>query len=261
MTFSYVTYSTDDDKIATVVINRPDAMNAFNSEVVAELQECFDDIHDNEAIRAVILTGAGKTSFVAGADIKEMTDLNSVEARDFARRGQTLTNTIQYLGKPVIAAVNGYALGGGCELALACHMRFASSNAIFGQPEVGLGIIPGWGGTQRLARLVGPAKATELIISGNRIDAATAQNIGLVNDIFNQEDLLAETREFLTTVLNQGPKAVELSLEAINRGMDLPLSEGLNLEANLFGLAFSTQDSREGTRAFIQKRKPEFSGE
>lgn len=261
MAYSYVKYSVDDDKIAIVTINRPDAMNAFNSDVVGELQDCFDGICENDSVRAVIVTGAGEKAFVAGADIKEMTDLNSVEAREFALRGQKLTNSIQYLGKPVVAAVNGYALGGGCELALACHIRYASANAIFGQPEVGLGIIPGWGGTQRLARLVGPSRATELIISGNRIDAAAAKNIGLVNDIFGQDELLDETKSFLKTVLKQGPRAVQLSLEAINRGMDVPLAEGLSLEADLFGVAFSTQDSREGTQAFIQKRKPDFSGE
>mgnify|MGYP005842388521 CR=1 FL=1 len=259
MDYSYLKIATDNG-ITVVSINRPDALNAMNSRVMAELYDYFSGAGSDDSVQAVILTGAGEKAFVAGADIKEMKELTALESKEFAKRGHKLTMTIQQLGKPVVAAVNGYALGGGCELAIACHLRFAAANAIFGQPEVGLGIIPGWGGTQRLPRLIGVAKATELIISGKSIDAATAKNIGLVNEIFDQEDLLEKSKEFLQTVMKQGPRAVELSLEAIYSGMDMPLSEGLNLEANLFGVAFSTEDSNEGTEAFVQKRSPEFQG-
>ncbi|MCF7802799.1 MAG: enoyl-CoA hydratase/isomerase family protein [Candidatus Marinimicrobia bacterium] len=259
MDFNLIKTDVRENGIATAALFRPNSLNAFNAELIGELIRYFENIGDDETVRAVILTGDGEKAFAAGADIKEMSGMSSQEAKEFALRGQKLTNLIQHLGKPVVAAVNGYALGGGCEVALACHLRFASANAIFGQPEVGLGLIPGWGGTQRLARLIGSGLATELIISGKKIDAATAKNIGLVNEIYSQDELLDKTIEFLAGVRQQSPNAVSLSLEAINRGMNMTLAEGLHLEADLFGLAFSSQESTEGTQAFIEKRKPDFS--
>jgi len=258
MDYQYLMVSQGDNGIETLTVNRPDALNAMNSDVVSELIDYFSAVEERSEVKAVILTGAGEKAFIAGADIKEMADLSVLEGRKFAERGHKLTKLMQYCRKPVIAAVNGYALGGGCELALSCHLRFASANALFGQPEVGLGIIPGWGGTQRLMRVIGPGKATEMIISGKRIDASAAKQLGLVNEVYTPKELLPQTTAFLEKVLQQGPRAVALSLEAINHGMNLPLDEGLELEANLFGMSFGTEDMREGTQAFIQKRKPEF---
>ncbi len=260
MTYEYLQVS-NDHGIATLKINRPDALNALNQNVVAELKTFFHEAATDDTVRAIIITGAGDKAFVAGADIKEFPSMSPLEARAFAREGHKLTLFIESLSKPVVAAVNGYALGGGTELALACHLRFASENAVFGLPEVGLGIFPGWGGTQRLPRLIGKARAIEMIISAKKIDANTARIYGLVNEVYSGEDLLEKTKEFLHGVLKNGPRAVALAMEAIRSGVNMTLEEGLNLEANLFGVVFSTEDMKEGTSAFIEKRKPNFKGE
>lgn len=258
MTYKYLRISQDDTGIGTITVSRPDALNALNSNVLEELEQAFHQFRESGEVRGIIFTGEGEKAFIAGADIREMASKDPREAREFATKGQQLTRDIQFMGKPVIAAVNGYALGGGCELALACHLRYAAANAVFGQPEVGLGLIPGWGGTQRLPRLIGPARATELILSTRRVDAAEAKSIGLINELFTAEDLIPEARSLLSGILNQGPRAVAFALEAINKGMNLPLSEGLDLEANLFALTFGSDEMKEGTSAFLEKRDPEF---
>jgi len=259
MAYQYLQTS-NDDGITTVKINRPDALNALNKDVIAELKSFFTEAAEDDSIRAIIVTGAGEKAFVAGADIKQFPSMSPLDAKSFAHEGHKLTLFIESMSKPVIAAVNGYALGGGTELALACHLRYASENAVFGLPEVGLGIFPGWGGTQRLPRLIGQARATEMIISAKKIDAQTAKDYGLVNDVYSSEELLEKVSEFLQTVLKNGPRAVALAMEAIQSGANMTLEEGLNLEANLFGVVFSTEDMKEGTAAFIEKRKPKFEG-
>ena len=259
MAYEYLKVSME-GRIALVTIDRQVVLNALNTAVVRELQEFFDGAVSDDAIGAILLTGAGEKAFVAGADIAEMRERDPQEAKQFSREGQRLTSTIESLPKPVIAAVNGYALGGGTELALACHLRFASENAMFGLPEVSLGIFPGWGGTQRLPRLIGRARATEMIISAEKIDAETAREYGLVNRIFPHDELLTETEKFAGKVLKNGPTAVEMALEAIRRGNELSLDEGLEVEADLFGLIFTTEDMREGTTAFVEKREPDFKG-
>jgi len=259
MAYHYLKIS-NDNGITTLEINRPDALNALNKDVLSELKSFFADAAEDDSVRAIIVTGAGEKAFVAGADIKQFPSMSPLEAKNFAHEGHKLTLFIESMSKPVVAAANGYALGGGTELALACHLRYASENAVFGLPEVGLGIFPGWGGTQRLPRLIGKARATEMIISAKKIDAQTAKDYGLVNDVYSKEDLLGKVREFLQTVLRNGPQAVALAMEAIQSGSNMTLEEGLNLEANLFGVVFSTEDMKEGTKAFIEKRKPNFEG-
>ncbi|MGA2623219.1 MAG: enoyl-CoA hydratase-related protein [Bacteroidota bacterium] len=248
------------DRIAVVTVNRPDKLNALNAQCKNELRDLFMSLKTNHDVDAVILTGAGEKSFVAGTDISELATLNAETGKEFASGGQSLFDLIQHLGKPVIAAVNGYALGGGCELALACHMRIASENAKFGQPEVSLGIIPGYGGTQRLSRLVGSGKAAELILTGNQIDAQEALRIGLVNRVVPQKELLAAAEAIARTITSKGQIAIRIALKAINASMEMPLSEGLKVEASLFGDCCSTQDAKEGVKAFLEKRKPEFKG-
>lgn len=249
------------DKIAYVTINRPKVLNALNWQTMQEIQHAFIKIKEDRAVGGVIVTGTGEKSFVAGADIKELARKDPVGAKEFAMASQQILHLIEHFPKPVIAAVNGFCLGGGCELAMACHMRVAAENAKFGQPEVNLGIIPGNGGTQRLPRLVGKGRALELILTGNRIDAHEAYRIGLVNKVAAFEQLIPTAEEILRTILTKGPVAVQLSLEAVNHGTELALEEGVQLEANLFGLCFSTQDMKEGTQAFIEKRMPNFKGE
>jgi len=246
--------------IAVVTIERPEVLNALNNETIFELGELFSSIKTNEEIRGVILTGSGNKAFVAGADIKELAVLNPLKAKQIARQGQEVLSRIECLTKPVIAAVNGFALGGGCELALACHMRIATENARFGQPEVNLGLIPGFGGTQRLPRLVGKGAAIEMVLSGGIIDAEEAYRIGLVNKIVPEHALLASAKKLLSTILSKVSVAVELSIVAINHGLEMPLDDGLRLESVLFGLTCSTEDMKEGTSAFLEKRKPEFRG-
>jgi enoyl-CoA hydratase len=248
------------DRIATLTINRPDKLNALNAQCKSELKDAFTRFKSDPVIDALILTGAGEKAFVAGTDIGELTSLDRRTGQEFSAGGQAVLDLIQHLGKPVVAAVNGYALGGGCELALACHIRIASENAKFGQPEVTLGIIPGYGGTQRLARLVGIGRAMEMILTGNQIDADEAHRIGLVNRVEALADLLPAAETVAKTIISKGQPAVRLALRAINATMELPLSEGLKLEAALFGECCTTEDFKEGTAAFMQKRKPVFKG-
>lgn len=247
--------------IATITINRPDRLNALNATCKRELRSILGSIRADASIRAVILTGSGQKAFMAGTDIAELASLDAASGREFASGGQALFDEIQFLGKPVIAAVNGYALGGGCELALACHVRIAADNAKFGQPEVNLGIIPGYGGTQRLARIVGYGRAAELILTGRQIDAQEALRIGLVNGVVPAAELAASAGALASEILGKGPVAVRLALEALNAVFERPLSEGLGIEARLFGDLCGTGDFREGTAAFLEKRKPSFRGE
>lgn len=249
-----------EDGIALVSVNRPKKLNALNSATVAELKAAFTRVGQDPNIKSAILTGSGEKAFVAGADIEELAAKNPITGTEFSLAGQEVLNIIQHLEKPVVAAVNGFALGGGCEIAMACHVRFASPNARFGQPEVTLGIIPGYGGTQRLARLVGAGRALELCMSGDMIDADEAYRIGLVNRVFPPEELLPKTREFCRKVMSKGPKAVAHVLHAVNRGMEMSLDDALRLEAHLFGLVCATKDMKEGTKAFIGKRPANFTG-
>jgi enoyl-CoA hydratase len=248
------------DGIAYCTVDRPKVLNALDAKTVFELMAVFSKVKSEPGVSGVIFTGAGEKSFVSGADIVELSHHSPIAGKEFALRGQQVFSFIEDLGKPVIAAVNGYALGGGCELAMACHIRVASESAIFGQPEVNLGIIPGYGGTQRLPRLVGSGRAMELILSGEIIDAVEAHRIGLVNKVVPAKQLLPASEELLGTIISKGPIAVKLAMEAINHGMRMPLTEGLLLEADLFGLACATEDMREGTKAFIEKRKAKFKG-
>ena len=248
------------DKTAIVTINRPDALNALNKEVIGELTNCLRGLRRDNSLRAVILIGAGEKAFVAGADVKAMAQMNSMDARHFAKIGQNLTKLIEGFNKPIIAAVNGFALGGGCELVLACHIRIASENAKFGQPEVGLGLIPGFGGTQRLPRLVGRGIAAELIVTGKIIDADYAEKIGLVNSVVPQENLFEVCEAMAKQIAKNSPLAVALSLDAIHHGLEHTLDEALNYEASEFGFIFGSHDMKEGTMAFVEKRKPNFKG-
>lgn len=244
--------------IALITINRPDKLNALNHQTMVELKEVFKHIKNNNLIKAVIITGAGEKAFVAGADINELSKLNVITGKEFAEFGQAVFSGIEKLGKPVIAAVNGFALGGGCELSLACSIRLASANAKFGQPEVNLGVIPGYGGTQRLARLINSGRALEYILTGNMMDADEAYRIGLVNHIYSQEQLLIEAEKLASKIITKGQVAVKMSLNAVNSVDELPENEGLNYEAGLFALCCGTDDFKEGTSAFLEKRKPEF---
>jgi enoyl-CoA hydratase len=272
------------DGISFVTINRPDKLNALSSSVLAEIGEAVEGAGKDAAVGAIVITGAGEKAFVAGADILELNTLDAAGGKAFSETGQRVFDRIESCGKPVIAAVNGFCLGGGCELAMACHIRVASGNARFGQPEVNLGLIPGAGGTQRLPRLVGKAKALELILSGNPIDAAEAHRIGLVNSlvpavpapegalsgkdkagpVFDMPATIVKLHEAVTTlaktIMSKGPVAVRYAIEAITAGVEQPQADGLRLEANLFGLCFATEDMKEGTTAFKEKRKAAFKG-
>ncbi len=250
----------DRDGVAIVTVNRPDKLNALDNATIGELQHCFEALGADDKVKAVILTGAGEKAFVAGADIGELASQSPLQARPLALRGQRLMNTVENCPKPVVAAVNGYAFGGGCELALACHIRTASENAVLGLPEVTLGIIPGYGGTQRLPRIVGRGRALELILTAARVDAAEAHRIGLVNKVFPQAQLLAETEKMVRKVMSFGPVAVRFALDAVNHGADMPLHDGLNYEATFFGLLAATDDLKEGMRAFLEKRPAKFTG-
>ena len=243
--------------ITTITVNRPEKLNALNATVIAELTKAFEQLRDDVAVRVVILTGTGDKAFIAGADIAELAKLDPQGAVANAGLGQRLTVLMENLGKPVVAAINGFALGGGCELALACTIRIAAEGARLGQPEVKLGIICGYGGTQRLPRLVGPSRALELLLTGDHIDAAEAFRIGLVNKVVKREALLDEARALGKRILAAGPVAVRLTLEAVRGGS---LDDGLRAEAELFGQAFRTEDMKEGTKAFLEKRPPKFIG-
>jgi enoyl-CoA hydratase len=247
------------DRVATLTISRPDKLNALNDETVAELGTAFDELRLSESVAGIIITGAGR-AFVAGADIGELAAQTPVIAKARARGGQDVFRRIETSPKPVIAAVNGFALGGGCELAMACHIRVASENAKFGQPEVKLGLTPGYGGTQRLARLIGKGRALELLLTGDMVDAAEAFRTGLVNRVVPAGELMEATRELMAKILANGPLAVALCLEAVERGLGMTLEDGMVLEANHFGVLAATEDMREGTQAFMEKRRPRFSG-
>lgn len=243
---------------AVITLNRPDKLNALNAQTLADLYTAVTEVKNDDTLHVLVITGSGPKAFAAGADIAELHEQNGDTGHTFAERGQGVFNAIELLGKPVIAAVNGFALGGGCELALACHIRFASTKAKFGQPEVNLGIIPGYGGTQRLTRLVGRAKSTELILSGNIIGAEDALAIGLVNSVHEPEALLAHTEQFVQTILSKSQPAVRAALECIINVDEKKPLEGLELEAQRFGDICATEDFKEGTKAFLEKRAPEF---
>jgi enoyl-CoA hydratase len=246
--------------IAYVTLNRPKVMNALNKATINELRVAFEDARDDSAILGVVLTGGGDKAFAAGADIAEIANNTAVEAEEATRRGQGLTDLIENLGKPVVAAVNGFALGGGCELSMACTIRVAAERAKFGQPEVKLGVIPGYGGTQRLPRLVGRGCALKLILSGDIIDAAEAYRIGLVDEIVPDANLIERTEAILKKIIANAPLSVKYALEAVNKGMETSVAEGLIIEASLFAICASTADKKEGTSAFLEKRAPKFQG-
>jgi len=251
---------TEDNGVAIVTINRPKALNALNSMVLDELSQIFDEIAVNDAIKAVIIIGSGEKAFVAGADITEMKDLNLIEGKMFGEKGQSTFLKIEQFTKPVIAAVHGFALGGGCELAMACDIRVASEAAKFGQPEVGLGIVPGFGGTQRLARLVGRGMAKLLIYTADIIDAQEALRIGLVQKVVAPEVLLDEAKAIAKRILKKSSSAVYMAKDAINRGIEMDISNAMQYEAYIFGICFASEDQKEGMTAFVEKRKPTFSG-
>jgi enoyl-CoA hydratase len=246
--------------IAVVTFDRPKVLNALNHRSMTELEEVFLDIRQNTAIRVVLLTGAGEKAFVAGADIRELATLSAMDGEQVATRGQRIFSLIENCGKPVIACINGFALGGGCEVALACTLRIASSNARLGQPEVKIGIIPGYGGTQRLPRLIGKGAALKMILTGEAISAAEALRLGLVDEVVEPDQLLARAEQIAQTIAGMAPLAIRDSIRAVNSGYDLPLASGLELEASLFGLSCSTSDKAEGTQAFLEKRAPKWSG-
>jgi enoyl-CoA hydratase len=246
--------------IGYVTVNRPTKLNALNRQVLDELETCFRAISEDEEVRVVVLTGAGEKAFIAGADISELAEQTPLTGREMAARGQRLFDFVENLGKPVIAAINGYALGGGCELAMACTLRVASENARFGQPEVKLGIVPGYGGSQRLARLVGKGRALELILTGEPVTAQEAYRIGLVNQVTPPGELLAAAEALARKILANAPLAVRFAIEAVNHGLEMSQAEGQFLEASLFALCCATEDMKQGTRAFLEKRPPKFAG-
>jgi enoyl-CoA hydratase len=249
-----------DGELAIVTVDRQEKLNALNAEVIIELGEAFDSLRGDEEVRGVILTGGGEKAFVAGADIGELAQMSAMTGVEVSRRGQGVFRTIERFPKPVVAAVGGYALGAGCELAMACHLRVASEKARFGLPEVSLGIIPGYAGTIRLARLVGLGRALEMTLTGGMVDARKAEAMGLVNAVVSQEDLLERTKEMVRAITKNGPVAVRLALESVYRSMDLTLAEAQGVESSYFGLLSSTEDMKEGMTAFLEKRKAEFKG-
>jgi enoyl-CoA hydratase len=246
--------------IAVVTLDRPKVLNALNLLSMTELEQVFLDIRQNDEIGAVLLTGAGEKAFVAGADIRELATLSALDGEQAAIRGQRIFSLIENCGKPVIACINGFALGGGCELALACTLRIASSSARLGQPEVKIGIIPGYGGTQRLPRLIGKGAALKMILTGEPVTAAEALRLGLVDEVVEPDQLLARAEQIAQTIAGMAPLAIRDSIRAVNSGYDLPLASALELEASLFGLSCSTSDKREGTQAFLEKRAAKWSG-
>jgi enoyl-CoA hydratase len=258
--FKNIIFEKKDGHIALITINRPKVLNAINKETMQELMSCVEILKNSDDIRVVVITGAGDKAFVAGADISQFPKMNENEAIEFATYGQSVFSKLEELKQPVIAAVNGYALGGGCELVLACDFIYASENAKLGQPEVSLGILPGYGGTQRLSRLVGKAMAKELIYSGKVISAQEALRIRLVNKVFAQKDLLLETIKTANLIASKAPIAVAESKKAIEQGYDILLKEALAVECQGFSKTFGTQDQKEGAKAFLEKRKPHFIG-
>jgi enoyl-CoA hydratase len=259
MTFSNILFEKK-NAIAYVTVNRPKVLNALNMATMEELRTAFHEIKNDASVRVVILTGAGEKAFIAGADISELAKHDAVSGKEYTHRGQSVLNLIENLGKPVIACINGFALGGGCEIALACTMRLASDNAKLGQPEVKLGVIPGFGGSQRLPRLVGKGIANQLLLTGEMIGAQEAHRIGLVNEVTTPANLIPRAEEIAVKIAANAPLAVRYTLEAVNGGFEMPLEEGLQLEASLFGKSCATEDKKEGTAAFLEKRKAEFKG-
>jgi enoyl-CoA hydratase len=248
------------DGILVITVDRPKVLNALNAQTVDELRRAFNDARDDDSVKCIILTGAGEKAFVAGADISELAQMTPITGKVTAEKGQRVFRSIERSTKPVIAAINGFALGGGCELALACHIRIASENAQLGLPEVTLGIIPGYGGTQRMARLLGKGRALELILTGDRIKAAEAERIGLVNRVVPADQLMATAEELGRKIMSRGPLAVRAAIEAVMSGSEMPFEEGQFLEATLFGLLASTDDMKEGMSAFLEKRTANFAG-
>lgn len=259
MTYSTLLFDVRDG-IAFVTVNRPDKLNALNSTVIDELGAAVDRIRRDESIRGALLTGAGPKAFVAGADISEFATLHGSAARRLSSKGSGIFRSIETCPKPIVAAVNGFALGGGCELAMACHLRVASVTARFGQPEVKLGIPPGYGGTIRLARLVGKGRAIEMLAVGAPIDAAEAHRIGLVNHVYPADQLMAEAEKLVRTMIANAPLAVAACLEMVHRQENMPMDEALALESTMFAMLFETEDAKEGPRAFLDKRPPTFTG-
>jgi enoyl-CoA hydratase len=246
--------------IATITLNRPETLNAFSKEVVKEVLQALEDVKDDESVRVVVLTGAGEKAFSAGADIKTMIGMNALKARELSLMGENLCLALENLEKPVIAALNGYALGGGLEVAMACDLRIASENARMGQTEINIGLIPGWGGTQRLTRLVGRTKAKELVFTGRMIDAKTAEQLGIVNMVAPADKFKETVRQFALDLASKAPVAIKVAKALINNGADISLDSALALEREGFGVVASTEDLQEGVRAFTEKRKPAFKG-
>jgi enoyl-CoA hydratase len=257
--FNNITYEVK-GPTAYITMNRPKMMNALNRQTIEELNSAFHAAKDDATVKGIILTGGREKAFIAGADIAELSTIDGERAGEFSKKGQEVLSFIETLGKPVIAAVNGFALGGGCETAMACTFRIAAENAKFGQPEVKLGIIPGYGGTQRLPRLIGKGRALQLILTGDLIDAQEAYRIGLVNEVVPAKDLLSRCEAILKQIAANAPLATRYSIDAVNEGIDTDLGSGLNLEAKFFALAAATEDKKEGTSAFVQKRAPQFQG-
>lgn len=249
-----------DGAVAVVTINRPKVLNALNTQTINELERVMLDLQRDDAVRAIVLTGAGDKSFVAGADINELAVLSPAEGQRHGRRGQSVFDLIEDLGKPVVAAINGFALGGGCELAMACTIRIAADSARLGQPEINLGIIPGYAGSQRLPRLVGKGRALEMLLTGDMVPAARAYEMGLVNRVVAAADLLVEAKKLAATLASKAPLATRYILEAVNHGMEMPLADAQFLEGTLFGLVASTEDMKEGTKAFLEKRQAAWRG-
>jgi enoyl-CoA hydratase len=250
-----------DDAVAVITINRPKVLNALNTQTVEELRRVMEELRDDPAVRAIVLTGAGEKSFVAGADINELAVLTPVQGKEHARKGQAVFDLIERLGKPVVAAINGFALGGGCELAMACTMRVAADSARLGQPEINLGIIPGYAGSQRLPRLVGKGIALELLLTGEMISAARAYEIGLVNRVVPAANVVAEARKLATSLASKAPLAARFIIESVNHGLEMTQTDAQFLEASLFGLVASSDDMKEGTRAFLEKRPANWKGQ
>jgi len=259
MNFSNILFEKK-NSIAYVTINRPKVLNALNMATMEELRAAFHDIKNDSSVRVVIFTGAGEKAFIAGADISELAKQDAVSAKEYTHRGQSVLNLIENLGKPVIACINGFALGGGCEIAMACTFRLASENARLGQPEVKLGIIPGYGGSQRLPRLVGKGLAMQVVLTGEMITAQEAHRIGLVNEVTAPADLIPRAEAIAQKIIANAPLAVQYTMEAVNKGLEMPLAEGLYLEAVLFGVTCATEDKKEGTTAFLEKRPAVFKG-
>jgi len=246
------------DKIAIVTINRQEKLNALNKETLNDLEKAFSELENDDEVNCIIITGSGEKAFIAGADISEFINLDAISGKDFADKGQKVFSLIANLSKPVIAAVNGFALGGGCELAMACHIRLASENAKFGQPEVNLGIIPGYGGTQRMPRLINKGRAMEYILTADMIDAQEALRIGLVNRVYPQSELLTKAKEMAQKISSKAQQAVRMAMKAVSMSNQLNLEEGQNYEASLFAVCCGTEDFKEGASAFLEKRKPVF---